>query len=202
MPRKNIELLIFDLGKVLIDFDFRKVIHALKTYTPKNKTAIHTFFKTTPLWDRFERGHLKPKAFFKELQTELDLRDLTYTEFEKLWNDIFTEKKDSIALLKTLKGKYQLAMLSNVNQLHWEFVKGKHSFMKWFDHPVASYAVGHRKPEPAIFHHTLKKAGIPAERALFTDDLKPHIVAAKKIGIHGIHFKNAAQLKKDLQQIL
>jgi HAD superfamily hydrolase (TIGR01509 family) len=198
----KIELVIFDLGRVLVDFDFLKVIRHLKRHSPRSKAQIRTYFKTTPLWDAFERGTVTPREFFKHLQKDLQLKDLDFKTFMPMWNNIFEEMDDSVAILKRLKGKYQLAMISNVNRMHWEHVSKNHSFMKWFDIPIASYAVGHRKPELEIYNLTLKKAKMPANRSIFIDDVKAHIHAANSIGIRGHHFQNAKKLRGDLEDIL
>jgi FMN phosphatase YigB (HAD superfamily) len=101
-----------------------------------------------------------------------------------------------------LRGQYRLAMLSNVNEMHWTFNRDRHAFMQWFEIPIASYAVGLRKPEPAIFQHVLDKAGVRADKAVFTDDLEAHTLAAAAIGIRSHIFTTAAQLKTDLKDFL
>jgi FMN phosphatase YigB (HAD superfamily) len=200
---KKIELVIFDLGRVLVDFDFHKVIRELKRHSPLSEAQIRNYFKTTPLWDAFERGSVKPRSFFKHLQKDLKLTGaLDFTAFSPLWNDIFTEMDESVAILSRLRGKFPLAMISNVNPMHWEHVRDRHAFMKWFDFPIASYAVGHRKPELEIYRLALKKAKVPAERSIFIDDVKAHIHAAKRLGIRGHQFHNAKRLKSDLDDIL
>src|SRR5262249_22752282 len=152
----------------------------------------------TPLWDAFERGAVTPHDFFNALKRDLHLKNLTYEEFVPLWNDIFAEKGDTLALLKELRGKYRLAILSNVNIMHWEYIRQRHSFMEWFDHPVASYKVGHRKPEPEIYLYTLRVANVPAERAVFIDDVEAHVTGARAVGIHAFRFLDAETLQKDL----
>ncbi len=199
---KKHELIIFDLGRVLVDFDFMKVIQGLKNHTAMTSKDIHAYFKKTPLWDRFERGHVKPAAFFKELKKDLKLGTLEFEVFVPLWNDIFQEKKDSLEILKKLRKRYRLAMISNVNEMHWLHVKKHHSFMEWFEHPIASYAVGHRKPELEIFHLTLKRAKVEPSKAIFIDDLAAHTRAAKSIGIRSHTFTHASKLKKDLEDVL
>ena len=54
------ELIIFDLGRVLVDFDFRLVIKRLKRYTHFSEKEIRRYFMQTPLWDAFERGEVEP----------------------------------------------------------------------------------------------------------------------------------------------
>jgi HAD superfamily hydrolase (TIGR01509 family) len=196
------DLIIFDLGRVLVDFDFEAVIRNLKKYTSLNEKQIRRYFEKTPLWDRFERGQVSPALFFKALSKDLKLKKLSYEKFSPLWNSIFTEKHDTVAVLRELRSRYRLAMLSNVNELHWEFIARQHAFMNWFDHPVASYAVGYRKPDAEIFRIVLGNAGVPPQRAVFIDDVESHIQAAKAIGMRAYRFVNATQLRRDLGEIL
>src|SRR5207302_7492990 len=116
------ELIIFDLGRVLVDFDFRLVIRRLKRFTEFSEKEIRRYFMQTPLWDAFERGEVEPKDFFSQLSKGLKLKKLTFKEFTPMWNSIFTEKHDSVSILARLKGRYRIALLSNVNILHWEHV--------------------------------------------------------------------------------
>jgi epoxide hydrolase-like predicted phosphatase len=196
------DLIIFDLGRVLVEFDFKKVIRDLKRHTSKSEKDIRRYFSTTPLWDAFERGQVTPTDFFQSLQKDLQLKGLTFKTFAPLWNDIFKEKPDTVSLLKRLRGHYRLAMLSNVNEMHWRHIQEKHAFMQWFDHPVASFAVGHRKPDLEIYRITLRQAGVSPSQAVFIDDVKAHVVAAQSLGIRSFHFLNAAKLRNDLDGIL
>jgi len=196
------ELLIFDLGRVLIDFDFMKAITNLKRYSPLSNEQIQHFFETTPLWDAYERGAISSELFFAKLSEGIELKGLTFPAFQAMWCNIFTEKKDSVALLTQLRPHYRLAMLSNVNEMHWNYIRGLHDFMTWFEIPVASYAVGMRKPEPEIFQYVLDKAGVPAAKAVFTDDLEAHTVAAGALGIRSHVFTTAAQFKTDIKDLL
>ncbi len=203
MKHPKPDLIIFDMGRVLLDFDFKKVVRNLKNHTPKTEKEIRHYFESTPLWDRFERGEVTPEVFFTTLTRDLGLTQLSFTTFEVFWNDIFTPKHDSLQLLSELRGKYRLALLSNVNKMHWDFVVERHDFLAWFDHPVASFAVGHRKPDPAIYHHTLQLAGhITPEKAIFIDDMKENVDAAQALGIRGHHFTTAALLREDLKGLL
>lgn len=196
------ELIIFDLGRVLLDFDFMKVVRGLKMHTSHSEKAIRNYFKTTPNWDRYERGTLSEKAFFEALTTELKLEGLAFETFLPLWNNIFTPIDGSIAILKRLRKSYRLAMISNVNPTHWKHVRKHHSFMEWFEHPIASYAVGHRKPEPEIYKLTLRRAKVQPHKAIFIDDVKSHISAARALGLRAHHFIDAKKLRKDLGEII
>lgn len=196
------ELIIFDLGRVLVDFDFMKVVRGLKKHSPHSAATIRHYFKSTPLWDKFERGTVSEKEFFKALTKDLQLKGLVYEAFLELWNDIFEEMPETVAIVERLRKSYRLAMISNVNPMHWKYVQKKHSFMNWFDHPIASYAVGHRKPELEIYQLTLRRAKVHPTKAIFIDDVKAHITAARSLGIRAHHFIDAKTLRKDLGEIL
>jgi putative hydrolase of the HAD superfamily len=196
------ELIIFDLGRVLVDFDFRKVIRNLKLHSPLTEKQIHRYFTKTPLWDAFERGTIEPKDFFQKLTKDLRLKNLSFKDFKPLWNSIFTAMPETVSILKKLRGRYRLALLSNVNVLHWNHIKKNHDFMEWFDHPIASYAVGQRKPDLDIFRTALKRAGVSPDQAVFIDDLKPHILAARTLGIRAHQFTTARRLISDLKGVL
>lgn len=197
-----LDLIIFDLGRVLVDFDFKHVIRQLKRHTTLNEKQIRHFFMTTPLWDSFERGQVSPDAFFKTLVKELKLKKLSFEAFKPLWNDIFTEKEDTVAVLRRLRGRYKLALLSNVNVMHWEHILERHTFMQWFDHPIASYAVGLRKPDTEIFQLTLQMTNTAPTRAIFFDDIEAHVAAARSVGIRAHQFIDARKLITDLDGIL
>lgn len=196
------DLIIFDLGRVLVDFDFRKVVRGLKRYSPLTKKQIRGYFVETPLWDAFERGTIEPEDFFLQLSKDLHLTKLSFREFIPLWNDIFTEKPGTVSILRRLRGRYRLALLSNVNIMHWDHIVKTHDFMQWFDHPIASCAVGQRKPGLDIFRTTLAIAGVKPSQAVFVDDMIEHVLAARRLGIRAHQFVGARQLIKDLDEIL
>jgi FMN phosphatase YigB (HAD superfamily) len=196
------ELIIFDLGRVLVDFDFKKVVRGLKRYTSLSEREIYRFFVSTPLWDAFERGNIAPEEFFKRISRHLALRGLSFKGFTPIWNRIFVEKPDTVAILRQLRGRYKLALLSNVNPMHWDYIKERHAFMDWFDFLMASCLLGSRKPEKAIYRAVLKKGGVSASRAVFIDDTEGHVLAARALGIRAYHFRNAQKLAADLDGIL
>jgi putative hydrolase of the HAD superfamily len=196
------ELIIFDLGRVLVDFDFRKVVRKLTRYSSLTEKQVYRYFLQTPLWDAFERGTLGPKDFFQQLTKDLHLQNLEFEEFTPLWNNIFTEKHDTVSILQRLRRRYRIALLSNVNIMHWNHILETYDFMQWFDYSIASFAVGQRKPDFDIYQTTLHAARVAPSQAIFIDDVKTHVLAARALGMRAHQFVNARQLIKDLDGIL
>lgn len=71
-----------------------------------------------------------------------------------------------------------------------------------FETRVLSYEIGMAKPDMDIYEHALEKAGVKPEEAVFVDDAKVNIEAANKLGIHGLLFRGAEKLQKDLEKLI
>jgi putative hydrolase of the HAD superfamily len=71
-----------------------------------------------------------------------------------------------------------------------------------FEFVVDSAFVGTRKPEPEIYAITLERLGLPAEACAFVDDLEVNVAGAERAGMHGIHFRDTAQVVAELERLL
>ena len=95
--------------------------------------------------------------------------------------------------------KYELALLSNTNELHFDYLYKDYSdFFKNFKKLHLSYLMNLRKPDIEIYNEVLKYHNIKPENMFFTDDNQENIDAAKKAGIRAYTFKNVIKLKQDL----
>lgn len=106
----------------------------------------------------------------------------------------------TIEIVKALKSKYQLILLTDHVKDWMEYLEEQNEDIKLFDKKIVSYELGSVKPDKETFPSVLDKAQIIAEETLFIDDHEINIQRAKEVGIHGIVFKNAKQLKEDLQE--
>jgi len=100
---------------------------------------------------------------------------------------------DRLELIKALKSKYRIYLLSNTNSIHIDAFKKQLGIVKWqefsdlFDKMYLSHEVGMRKPNAEIFEHILAEQKLKAEEVFFIDDSPQHIEGAKKIGIQSHH---------------
>ena len=76
--------LIFDLGRVLVDFDFQRGFEALEAICPYDAAEIRRRIAATDLVERFETGLIEPPDFVAQLSRMLDL-DMEYADFCRLW---------------------------------------------------------------------------------------------------------------------
>ncbi|MCL4397592.1 HAD family phosphatase [Patescibacteria group bacterium] len=106
-----------------------------------------------------------------------------------------------IELIKSLKPKYKIGCLSN-NFSFWGQAAKSQAYMSLFDTIVISADVGLAKPDPEIYLLTAKKLGVAPEECVFIDNLGSNVRGAESVGMQGITFNNAEELKKELEGFL
>lgn len=187
---------IFDLGNVVLPFDPLKPCAVLgqKTGRTPVETARLIYQENLERW--FEQGKIDGDQFTMGVSRVLGL-ELNPNEFHKLWADMFTENEDVSALVRRLKPNHRLILLSNTNPWHWRYAREHFPIVSEFSDQVLSYEVGALKPHPAIYRAALEKAGA-AHRIIFIDDIMTNVDAARLMGMRGIHFQSAEQLKREL----
>ena len=195
-----INTIILDLGKVLIDFDHLRSAQRISHFCNKAPKEIFDLFFASEATVLFEEGKLSPQDFFKRVKEMLDLR-LEYESFVPIWNDIFflTAKNRAVySLANSLRTHYQVALLSNINVLHHEYLKKYFPVFDVFHRVFASYELGVVKPDHAIYKKALEELKVSAEDVFYTDDRAELVESARAIGINSFQFISVVQLKKDL----
>jgi FMN phosphatase YigB (HAD superfamily) len=193
------------LGNVLVDFDHRIAANRISKFSNKNPQEIFNIFFDSELTGLFEEGKIQPKEFFLKVKEILNLK-LGYNEFLPIWNEIFFLSEKNLAvynLAKILKSHYKLALLSNINVLHFEYLKKNFShFFDAFHNIITSYEVGFRKPHPLIYKKVLDMLKVSSPPKVFYTDDRPELVEkAQELGIRSFVFKDVAGLKQDLESV-
>lgn len=195
--RKQIKLVIFDLGRVLVDFDFMIAIHRLRSICALDLLKVHQLFSGSPLSEQWDKGLIAPPDFYRKVRKELSL-PLTEQEFMSVWNEIFTEKHEMIQMARQLIARRQVYILSNTNRWHVDYLRAKYPWLSEFHKFIASCDVRLMKPDPEIYRLVLSRAGVEPQEAFYVDDISSYVRAAKKIGIDAVLFKNAKQFAAEL----
>jgi glucose-1-phosphatase len=189
--------IIFDLGKVLVPFDFKIGYRALEAACPYRADEIPRQIAKTGLVQRLEKGLIGPPDFVERLSEALELR-LEYADFCRAWSSIFYGQLLADALLESLAARYRLLLLSNTNSIHWEMVRENYPMIRYFHDRILSFEVHFMKPEPEIFQAAVARAGCRAEECFFTDDMADNVEAAKRLGMDAVQFESAAQLEREM----
>ncbi len=197
-----VKALIFDLGNVLIDFDHTIAAKKIAVCCNRDIKQIYEFFFDSPLTGKFEGGKISPGDFFLQVNAELNMC-LAYEEFLPVWNEIFfqSEKNRAVyALAKNLQKSHTIALLSNINTLHFEYLKNNFFIFDAFHEIFLSFELKLTKPDPLIYKKVLSVLGVLPQEAFYTDDRPELIEAANRLGIKGFVFTGVKQLKEDLSK--
>ena len=207
MQSPPIEVILFDLGNVILPFHHYQIAEKLSPFCQHEKFQhpqeifSYLFDLENGVNNRFDCGKISPLAFFQSLKEALRL-SLSFEEFTPIWNDIFIENKEVTEMILSLKGKWRLGLLSNTDPLHFEFILSKFPTIRVFDKWILSYEVGFKKPAVEIYQKAIEWASVEPPKILFIDDIKGQVDVAVSLGIQGIHFISAHQLKEELQKRL
>ena len=191
--------LIFDLGKVLIDFSIERACTQIAAVAGHDVQEIKSFLFDDGLENRFEAGEFD----FDHLHGLFEARvgkSISRLELSYACANIFCPMDETIELIKSLK-KYSglpLVLLSNTNHVHWEFIQKNWQIGKLFEHHILSFQIGAMKPTRKIYDAAIAVAGCGAAECFFTDDIHANVLGAIESGIDAVQFSSAAQIEQEL----
>lgn len=189
---QNIKNIIFDYGNVIFSIDFARVQQSFKALGISNVDAFFGHLQQDPVFDAFDRGQITAAQFRDRIREKADNPNLTDDEIDAAWNSILVGiAEGNHDLLLKLKEKYRTFLLSNINEIHYDFILkylqrnfGFDSNDHLFEKIYYSHFTGKRKPELAIFEQVLQENNLNPAETLFIDDSPQHLAAAQTLGIH------------------
>lgn len=192
--------ILFDLGKVLIHFDFQRGYRALEGLCPYTAAEIPRKLAGTGLVERFETGLMEPREFVDEMSRILELR-VDYAKFCEIWSCIFEHELLPERMLEGLRRRYRLVLLSNTNALHFEMLRGAYAhLLRHFDTLVLSYEVKAMKPNEEIFRAAIAAAQCRPEECFYTDDIAAYVEEARRLGIDAVQFESREQIEGAMRE--
>jgi glucose-1-phosphatase len=190
--------LIFDLGRVLVYFDFARAYSTLEAFCSLPASEMPKRLFTTDLVQRLETGRIEPREFHARFAELLGL-DLDYPRFCEIWTSIFTHELLPEPLLSGLAERYRLVLLSNTNPIHFEMIRGAYPHLRHFHDLVLSYEVGALKPDAAIYRAAIERAGCEPQDCFYTDDIPEFVEGGRRLGIDAVQFESREQLEGELR---
>jgi putative hydrolase of the HAD superfamily len=190
--------ILFDLGKVLVNFDFGRAYEKLEPICGYGTPEIRRRIAATGLVEQLETGLVEPRAFVPPVCAALGI-PADYDQFCRIFNCIFSETLVPEALLEDLARRYRLILLSNTNAMHFEILQENYGHMlRHFNKLILSHEVRAMKPNPAIYRAAVEAAECPPEECFYTDDIPIFVEAARKMGIDAVQFESREQLEREL----
>lgn len=196
---KKIKTIFFDIGNVLVSFDFTPAIRRTAARSPYSVEEISGRAFKNPLFRDYERGRVTTDKFFQHAK-ELFQFDGTIGELELAWSEVFTPIEEHLLLVRSLSQHYPLALISNTNESHMRHLARQHDFFTFFQEKIYSHEVGHAKPSAEIYKTALKRMKAAPETSLFIDDLEENVLAPSQMGWQTIHLKSGDSLQNALRR--
>lgn len=203
MGNSGIKVILCDLGNVLVDFNHKRAAERISGFCAKSPLDIYELFFDSGVTVVFEEGKIPPKEFYSQVKEMLDLK-LSYDSFVPIWNDIFflsARNRKVYSLLNKLKAQYHTALLSNINILHYEYLKKNFPVFDVFHKLFLSYELRLVKPDKLIYQKVISSLGVSAEEIFYVDDRPELIESASSLGVKGFVFKGFPGLLKDLASL-
>ena len=189
-----------DLGRVVVDFDHALAWQKVAAITGLAEADIEQFFTADDRPRRIETGLLAwdtlHAEFVRAMAVEVDVDALA-----RAAGDIFTLRVEMLPVIAAIeRAGVPLGILSNTCDIHWQhLLRCRYGIMPGGISPlVLSYEVGAMKPHPSIYEAAVAKAGVPADRIFFCDDIPAHVEAARAAGWDAEVFTGARQLVEQL----
>lgn len=196
-----IENIVFDVGKVLVGYDWETYLKGFGFSEEKYEKIAKAVFKSK-VWDERDRGLYEEDEYLRQFCAAVP-------EYEKDIREVMRRSPETIqpydyadTWVKYLKNQgYHLYILSNYSQFMLEHTKEKLSFLKYMDGIVFSCQVKELKPEPGIYQKLLEQYHLDPKKTVFLDDREENCKGAEDLGIHAICFKDLKQAAAELEKL-
>jgi putative hydrolase of the HAD superfamily len=200
MYDKKYSVVVFDLGNVLLPFDYNIIIRKFEKIEPGLGEKFYQLYKDNyEIHRKFEKNELSEDEFLSVMLEWLDDK-VTAEEFKEIYSNIFVLNNKLINLLPNLKINYKLVILSNTNSIHQKYGYQNCEFLKLFDKLILSHEVGAVKPEEKIYKAVEEYTGGKPEAHIFIDDIPEYVRGAKNLGWDAVQYLSFEKLLKDFKE--
>ena len=175
-------VVVFDLGKVLVDFNYGLAIERVATASKKPLEHVSKVVGLTPLLFQLETGLITDEQFFAEIERETGFPH-GFEQFSGMFADIFSEIEPMIALQAKLKNAgIPTWIFSNTNGIAVRHIQKRFPFFANFTGYVYSYEQGSMKPDAKIYEVIEQQTGHRGGDIVYLDDRAENIAAGAARG--------------------
>lgn len=192
-----IKAIIFDLGEVLLHGLLGTEEYISEKYGLK---VVNDHWHIKEI-EKFFHGEITEDEYWQAILDKYKW-PITLEQLKEAIRQNFKEIEGTREVIQELKKNgYKLGLLS-VHAKEWiKYCEEQYGYHQLFDSVLYSFEVAVSKPDRKAYELILEKLQLKPEECVFIDDKLGNITAAQQLGIQGIQFFNAVQLKKDLQDL-
>jgi FMN phosphatase YigB (HAD superfamily) len=205
-----IKNIIFDFGNVLLNLDSGATARKMQALLGAKFDEAYAKLQQARVFELYEVGGLSTEEFVDALRFSVSPA-LNEAEVIEAWNAVLLDFPPArMDMLLRLRARYQVFLLSNINDLHARFIDdymlrehGMADFQtRFFDAVYYSHLIRLRKPNREIYEYVLADAELVPEETVFFDDMQVNIDAACRVGIKGIWHSEGTEIIEKMQDFL
>jgi putative hydrolase of the HAD superfamily len=199
---RSVRALLFDLGGVVLDVDFDRVMRAWAAAAGCEPAVIRGRFSFDEAYEQHERGELDAAGYFASLRGSTGLR-LSDADFTAGWNDLYVGVIPEMrAVLAAAAQRFALHAFTNSNPTHQrEWSTRFAAELAVFRSVFVSSELGLRKPDPAAFAAVAGKAGFAPSEILFFDDSAENVAGARTAGMRAVLVTSSRDVSDPLRRL-
>jgi putative hydrolase of the HAD superfamily len=200
MPRDDYDVVVFDLGGVLVELGG---VTKLLEWTAGRWSTAQLWHKwlTSPAGRLFEGGRMDPQEFSRAMVQEFELPVTPEEYLREFVGWVKRPYPGAHALLGRLARLFKLACMSNTNGLHWPRMRDEMGLGPFFSHAFVSHETGLVKPDREAFEYVLNALGCPPGRVLYFDDSDLNVRTALALGMAAHRVDGVQGVSARLQEL-
>ncbi|OGP80438.1 MAG: hypothetical protein A2Z13_02185 [Deltaproteobacteria bacterium RBG_16_64_85] len=195
-----IQAVIFDFGNVICAFDNDVFLRNLICHTDRRFDDLKMAIYASDLPARYETGRISSEDFFREAARRGNL-SVSREDFFKAFTGIFTPIPSTFRLIRQLKERYKIGLLSNTNEWHFEHYFKQVEIFPLFDSVTVSFEVKEMKPGERIYLDAVGKLRARPEECVYIDDIEAYAEGARRLGLQGIRYVSHGALLESLDAV-
>lgn len=198
----GIKAIIFDMGGVLLRTEDQSPRQRLSEQYGLTQEELMELVFDSEAANRSTVGELEEEEIWQYVRDYLDIGKDELEVFRRTFWEGDRMDFQLLDFLRSLRPEYRLGLLSNAWSGARAALAEKFKFGDVFDILIFSSEVGLAKPDAAIYRRALEQLGVEPHEAVFVDDYRPNVEAARQSGLHAIQFKSRAQVIAELEDLL
>lgn len=198
----SLNTFIFDTWNVVINYQSSNVINKILAYSclPVEEARL----RIAQLDDShiFRLGKVTWKEYFEKLSELIDLRGLTFADFQKIWNSEFTPNSLFVDIIRR-HIQWKLVLVTDMNELHYSHLLEMYpDIMALFDHIFTSFQLGVSKKDPRFLEIVTSRLNVEPSQCLYVDDKPVLVENAIKAWFNGITYTAIESFRQQLVDLL
>ena len=198
---KMIKNIIFDVGMVLVDFCWQKVMKQLG-FEGAVFEAVADATVRSDLWNEYDRSRMSDEELLAGFIANAPEQEANIRLYWEHVGDTISCYPYSCDWIRELKAKgYRCYILSNYARRTYEMTRKELPFEELMDGALYSFQVQQLKPDAEFFETLLERYSLKAEECVFLDDNEKNVAGAEALGIHGIRFTTKEAAEKEMEAL-